>query len=256
MQASPAQIVCPACQRIYYTETPHVGAEVDCVCGQVIPAPGPSSAEGSTRLRPCIRCLGLMPGEDGVCPHCRYDHQTGRTAPLPEEQSAPAEPPSAAERYRIGGVDAFKHRELPIAMIALGLVIVFVVHLVQVGFSELGSLLFSLVVLTGVRVGWMLTALAVMELLLNQEGEPAAIQALKLTAIALVLKAAQVLLELIYPGLGMIMSYGFTPLLWLVMVMWFFDTGFLTALPLMGIACVMNMVIVRGVIIAKLVGTI
>lgn len=121
----------------YTWRADYAGQALRCSCGKVIvlPAALPEAqtvlepiADGQlpdqSLLRVCAACGGLLVPDTVVCLDCGYDTTTGSLHTTTVEHELTWWE-SIKARYRAAGVAAFKDREIPIAILAVGLILNF-----------------------------------------------------------------------------------------------------------------------------------
>ena len=198
--------------------------------------PTPSANTAGT----CPWCAKPMPPAATLCLECGYNTQSHIVATTNITSEADTEPPqrTAAERYKLAGLDAFIDREIPLAILAGSFAFILITHLVDSGFSNLFTLIFSLIFITTVHTGWTLAAMSLMEFWFGGTFGPFKTQFIKIAAVVSVGLALATLMEAVAPGLGAsIFLYGgilvsADIVIFFLLVKWLFELDILWTITL------------------------
>lgn len=178
-------------------------------------------------LARCPWCHEPMTGSAAVCPACGFNRQVGHFGPAVSEGNEspqpPAPPPTWRERWRSGGVDVFLDYEIPLGMIALGLLIIVLAEIIAGHIANLPGTLFGTAVIVIFNAAWMYAGMSVLETLTHGSFGPWREVALKLAAIYMIWAALGVALQWLVPLLGLNMLLLLSPILIFFLVRWLFQ---------------------------------
>ena len=183
--------------------------------------------DASVHSTRCPWCRESLAADAELCPACGFNRRTGEMGQTridtEESEQAANIAPTWAERWRLGGIDAFSQYELPLGLLVSSFAFILGVHLLTAGFSDLPTLVGILILRTLIEIAWTWAGLVVLEWWAGSSYGDWPEMLLKLGGIGMFWMALLVGLASWHPLIGLLTLLVIWPIILFFLLRWLFD---------------------------------